>query len=416
MTQSPVDAQADTVPSVGEAIIARRDRYMFRNMRRVGIAVTEARGCEFTDSTGKRYLDLFPGFGSGILGHCHPELVATATEQAAKLWHVGAHIDVESQGLLAEAVANHGFGGRSYIGLSGSEANEAAFKLARLYGRRDGGDRYKILATDRGFHGRGFAAMMATSGDKARKGFEPFLEGFSHVPYNDLDAMAAAVDEKTVGVIVEPIQGEGGVHLPDDGYLAGLRELCDERDLLLICDEVWTGCGRTGQWFAYQHSSVKPDIMTLGKAVGCGFPVSVMCADERIAGLFDVDSYAGVPHITTLAGSCVPTAVSARMFEIVDREGLVQRAQEVGHRLADAFRGLSDKLPIKQVRGKGLFVGLELDDAYPRNAAELQGAALERGLHIGAAGDRVLRLAPPLIVTEDQLDRGLELVADLLRY
>ena len=408
-------AQADRSQSSDDPIIDRRNRYLLNNLRRVGIAVTHAKGSEFTDSAGKRYLDLFPGFGSGILGHCHPELVAVATEQAAKLWHVGADIDVEAQGLLAEAIAQHGFGGRSYIGLSGSEANEAAFKLARLYGRSKGDDRYKIIATHRGFHGRGFAAMMATSGDKARKGFEPFLEGFSHVPYNDLPAMAAAVDDQTVAIIVEPIQGEGGVHPPDDGYLAGLRELCDEHDLLLICDEVWTGCGRTGEWFAYQHSQVKPDIMTLGKAVGCGFPVSIMCADERIAGVFDTDSYQGVPHVTTLTGSCVPAAVSARMFEVVDREGLVDRAREVGGRLAETFRGLSDQLPLKAVRGKGLFVGLELDDEFPRTAPELARTALDLGLHIGSAGDRVLRIAPPLNVTEDELDRGLDLVVEVLK-
>ena len=243
------------------------------NYPRVGITVVEGSGCEFTDSTGRRYLDLFSGFGGTILGHCHPELVAAATEQAGKLWHVGNLLDTEPQTLLAEAIATHGFGGRSSFGHSGSDANEAAFKLVRLYGRRDGGNRYKVIATERGFHGRGFAAMNATSGEKARKGYDPFLEGFSHVPYNDLAAMEAAIDDRTAAIIVEPIQGEGGVHVPDDDYLPGLRALCDRHDLLLIVDEVWTGCGRTGEWFAYQHSGITPDIMTLGKAVGCGLPV-----------------------------------------------------------------------------------------------------------------------------------------------
>ena len=394
--------------------IARRDRYMTLNYPRFGITIAGGQGCEITDSAGKRYLDLFSGHGATILGHCHPELVAAATEQAAKLWHVGNFLDTDPVTLLAEAIARHGFDGRSCFGHSGSDANEAAFKLARLYGRRDGGDRYKVLATDRGFHGRGFAAMNATSGDKARKGYDPFLDGFSHVPFNSLAAMEAAIDAKTVAIIVEPIQGEGGVHVPDDDYLPGLRALCDQHDLLLICDEVWTGCGRTGRWFAHQHADIKPDIMTLGKAVGAGLPVGVMCADERIAELFTLDSYGGVPHASTLAGSCIPMAVSARMFHVIEQEGLVDRARSLGERLMGELRGLSGELPIKDVRGRGLFVGIELDDAYPSSAMELVREALQQGVLLGAAGDRILRVAPPLIVSEAELDRGVEMIANIL--
>ena len=175
--------------------------------------------------------------------------------------------------------------------------------------------------------------MNATAGDKVRRGYSPYLDGFGHAAYNSLDAMAAAIDDETAAIIVEPIQGEGGVHVPDDDYLPGLRALCDEHDLLLISDEVWTGCGRTGNWFAYQHTEIKPDIMTLGKAIGCGLPVSVMCADQRIADLFSVDSYGGVPHASTLAGNCIPMAVSTRMFEIIERDGLVERAKSLGDHL-----------------------------------------------------------------------------------
>lgn len=397
-----------------DPVIARRDRYVTLNYPRFGIAVADGSGCEFTDTTGRTYLDLFSGFGGTILGHCHPELVATATEQAKKLWHVGNFLDTEPQTLLAEAIAERGFGGRSCFGHTGSDSNEAAFKLVRLYGRRDGGDRYKVLATHNGFHGRGFAAMNATSGDRARKGYQPFLEGFAHVPYSDLPAMEAAIDDRTVAIIVEPIQGEGGVNVPDDGYLRGLRELCDRYDLLLICDEVWTGCGRTGQWFAYQHEDMQPDIMTLGKAVGCGLPVSVMCADQRIADLFSIESYGGVAHASTLAGSCIPMAVSARMFEIIDSENLVERAGVLGERLMTALRDLPSALPIKEVRGRGLFVGVEFDESYPHSAPELVRKALAQGVLFGSAGDRVLRVAPPLIVTEAQLDRGVEQIAELL--
>jgi acetylornithine/N-succinyldiaminopimelate aminotransferase len=397
-----------------DATISRRNRYLTANYPRVGITVVEGSGCEFVDSTGRRYLDLFSGFGGTILGHCHPELVAAATEQAGKLWHVGNHLDTEPQTLLAEAIATHGFGGLSCFGHSGSDANEAAFKLVRLYGRRDGGDRYKVIATERGFHGRGFAAMNATSGEKARKGYDPFLDGFSHVPYNDLAAMEAAIDDRTAAIIVEPIQGEGGVYVPDDDYLPGLRALCDRHDLLLIVDEVWTGCGRTGEWFAYQHSGIAPDIMTLGKAVGCGLPVSVMCASERIAGLFSVESYGATPHASTLAGSCIPMAVSARMFEIVERDGLVKRAARLGDQVMTALRDRAGRLPIKEVRGRGLFIGVEFEDGYPRTAADVVGEALDRGFLLGSAGARVLRFAPPIIVSESELERGVELIADLL--
>ena len=397
-----------------DPVIARRDRYMTLNYPRVGVVMAEGRGCELTDTNGKRYLDLFSGFGAGILGHCHPDLVTAATEQAARLWHVGNALDTEPQTMLAERVARHGFGGCSYFCHSGSDANEAAFKLARLYGRRDGGDRYKVIATGRAFHGRGFAAMVATSGDKARRGYQPFLDGFSHVPYNDLAAMEHAIDGQTVAVIVEPIQGEGGVHVPDDRYLPGLRALCDQHDLLLIADEVWTGCGRTGRWFGHQHWEVRPDIMTLGKAVGCGLAVAVMCADQRIADLFSIDSYGGVPHATTLGGNCISMAVAARMFDVIERDGLVGRAASLGDHLTAALQDWMGKLPIQQIRGRGLFIGIELDPAYQPTAPQVAQAALDRGVLLGSAGDRVLRIAPPLVVTEGELDRGVDLIAALL--
>ena len=395
--------------------IERRNRYLTLNYPRFDITIVEGAGCRLVDANGKSYLDLFSGFGGTILGHCHPELIAVATEQASKLWHVGNFLDTEPQTLLAEQIATKGFGGRSCFGHSGSDANEAAFKLVRLYGRQDGRNRYKVLATNNGFHGRGFAAMNATAGDKVRKGYSPYLDGFGHAAYNSLDAMAAAIDDETAAIIVEPIQGEGGVHVPDDDYLPGLRALCDEHDLLLISDEVWTGCGRTGNWFAYQHTEIKPDIMTLGKAIGCGLPVSVMCADQRIADLFSVDSYGGVPHASTLAGNCIPMAVSTRMFEIIERDGLVERAKTLGDHLISALRDLPDTLPITDVRGRGLFVGVELDESYPSTAMDVVRTALDQGVLFGSAGDRVIRIAPPLIVTESELDHGVATLAALLR-
>ena len=397
-----------------EPTISAYDRYMTRNYPRFPVVMTEGRGCRLKDSTGKSYLDLFAGFGAGILGHCHSDLVAAATKQVDKLWHVGNLLHTEPQVRLARQIAEKGFAGVSFLGHSGSDANEAAFKLARLYGQ---GKRHKVIATLGAFHGRGFAAMMATGQEKVRAGFAPYVPGFIHVPYNDLAAMERAIDPETVAIIVEPIQGEGGVNVPADDYLPGLRRLCDEHDLLLILDEVWTGCGRTGKWFAYQHSGIEPDVMTLGKAVGCGLALGVMCCQPRLADLFDTAKQGVVRHATTLGGNCVTAAVSAAMFEVLERDGLVPRAGKLGQMIAQRLRAFGDKTGIVgEVRGKGLFIGVQLQpgDLWFENASDVVKRCLERGLLIGSAQERVLRLAPPLTVTEEELDEGLSVLEEVL--
>lgn len=398
-------------------IIDGHDRFMTLNYPRYPIVIESGRGCRLTDADGKVYLDLFSGFGAGILGHCHPDLVDAATQQAQTLWHVGNLLHTAPQTQLAEHIATKGFGGRSYFCHSGSDANESAFKLARLYGK---GDRYRIISTDNSFHGRGFAAMMATGQTKAREGFEPWIDGFNQVPFNDLDAMRRAVDDQTVAILVEPIQGEGGVNMPDDDYLPGLRALCDERDLLLICDEVWTGCGRTGRYFGYQHWPIEPDIMTLGKAVGAGLGVGVMCAVEKHADVFNAKQHGGVMHATTLGGNCVAMAVSARMFVVIERDGLIERAAALGQTITDRLNQFAKQTGlIKEIRGKGLFLGIELDpdhdDAWFDSGADVVNRCMERGLMINATQDVVLRLAPPLIVTDAEIDEGLTTLEDVLR-
>ncbi|MBI1371721.1 MAG: acetylornithine/succinylornithine family transaminase [Phycisphaera sp.] len=401
--------------SSADPTIERHDRYMTLNYPRLPITMVEGVGCRLTDSNGKHYLDLFSGFGAGVLGHCNPDLVAALTEQATKLWHVGNLLHTEPQTRLAEAIAKHGFGGRSYFCHSGSDANEAAFKLARLYGK---GERHKIIATTNSFHGRGFAAMMATGQDKVRKGFAPYVPGFEHVPYNDLDAMRARIDDQTVAIIVEPIQGEGGINIPDDGYLPGLRKLCDEHDLLLICDEVWTGCGRTGKWFAYQHAGIEPDVLTLGKAIGCGMGVGVMCAGERSAECFDFNHYGGVPHATTLGGNCLAMAVSAKMFDVIERDDLLDRAATLGERMVGRMRVfMTDNPQVTQVRGKGLFIGIQLDTSkgWFENAGDVMKRCLDAGLLIGTAQANVLRLAPPLTVSDDEIDEGLTTLEQVIQ-
>lgn len=394
--------------------ITAHDRYLTLNYPRYPITITHASGSTLTDSTGKTYTDLFAGFGAGILGHCHPDLVAAANDQMNKVWHVGNLLHTEPQTRLAQHIAQKGFNGRSYFCHSGSDANEAAFKLARLHGQNK---RHKIIATNQSFHGRGFAAMMATGQDKVRSGFAPYLPGFEHVPYNDLDAVKHKIDPETIAIIVEPIQGEGGMNVPDPAYLPGLRDLCDRHDLLLICDEVWTGCGRTGKWFAYQHSNIEPDILTLGKAIGCGLPVGVMCANERAAKYFDFNHYGGVPHATTLGGAPVPTAVSAAMFDIIERDNLLARAESLGDEITERWNSLAQSTPaVTRVRGKGLFLAVELNpkNACFDNAFDVVAKALDQGLVINACQQNILRIAPPLNIPTDQLNPALTLLEKLI--
>ena len=403
--------------------IDRHDRFMSLNYTRYPIEMVEGEGCRLRDAEGTPYLDLFSGFGATILGHCHRDLVGAVCEQAAKLWHVGNLLHTEPQTRVAEAIARHGFGGRSFFCHSGADANEAAFKLARLYGNTrptaSGESRFKIISMEQSFHGRSFATMAATGTAKVREGFDPMIEGFERVPYNDLAAVHEAVDARTVAVIVEPIQGEGGVQMPDDGYLQGLRALCDERDILLICDEVWTGCGRTGRLFAHQHWSIEPDIMTLGKGVGGGLAVGVMCAKPPLAELYNSATQGGVKHATTLGGNCISMAAAAAVFDVIERDGLVPHACRVGDAAMQRLNRTAQRCPvIRQVRGKGLFIGIELDlqagGAPFKQVADVVAQCLKRGVLVNGTQQNVLRLAPPLVIAEAELNEGLDVIEQVL--
>ena len=396
-------------------IIERRDRFMMHNYPRYPIVMARGQGCHLYDTEGLEYLDLFAGFGAGLLGHCHPDLVRAVTEQANLLWHPGNLMHTEPQGQLAEAIAKNGFGGQSFFCHSGADANVAAIKLARLYGGESLKKRYKIITTHHSFHGRLFGAMEATGQPAVSAGYEPLLEGFSHAPYNDLDAMANAIDDETVAIMVEPIQGEGGMNIPDEGYLLGLRQLCNDHDLLLICDEVWTGCGRTGRYFAHQHWGVEPDVMTLAKGVGGGLPVAVVCAAPRVAKLFAWSPQHGVRHATTLGGNCLSMKVAATIFEVLERDGLVDRAVVLGRHLVDRLVRLQEKHPcITDVRGLGLFVGMQLDatadGAWFEQPKQVVDRCRELGAILHATKSGAMRVAPPLTITQEQLDRGVDII------
>ncbi|MEM8738593.1 MAG: aminotransferase class III-fold pyridoxal phosphate-dependent enzyme [Planctomycetota bacterium] len=425
MTTTTTSDPAPVIPSGHDStasIIGRHDAHMSINYSRFSIAMVEGSGSTLRDADGKEYLDLFAGFGAPVLGHCHPDLVEAVTEQAKTLWHVGNLFHTEPQTRAAEAISRLGFGGRSFFCHGGADANEAALKLARLYGKAHRGaaagefGRYKVVSCTKSFHGRSFATMGATANPKVREGFGPFLPGYTHVAYNDVAAVEAAVDAETVAVIVEPIQGEGGVHVPDAGYLKALRRLCDAHDLLLICDEVWTGCGRTGRVFAHQHwfepGEKGPDIMTLGKGVGGGLAVGVMCARPEVAELYNAKTQGGVKHATTLGGNLLSMAVTAKLFEVIERDGLAPHAAAVGESAMARLKKFARTCPaIKDVRGRGLFIGVELDPsaegAWFDSAAQVATGCMDRGLLVNATQGEVLRLAPPITITAETMTLGL---------
>ena len=327
-------------------LIERGKRVLVPNYARQPFVMVRGEGSYAWDADGKRYLDLFAGFGGGVLGHCHPALVAAATEQANKLWHVGNTFYTEPQIELAERLNRFAFEGRAFFCHSGVEANEAAVKLARLRGGTKTPARWKIISLTHSFHGRSLAMISATGNPAVRAGFEPEVPGFVRVEAGDFDALARAVDEQTAGILLEPIQGEGGINLHPEGYVQRVRELCDKQELTLIFDEVWTGCGRTGRWFGHQHvrnsagKVIEPDIMTLGKAVGGGLPVGVMFAKPAVADLL-------VPgkHGSTLGGNAICATVSRTVFDVIEREKLVERAAVMGEQ---AMARLKNEPAIRQ--------------------------------------------------------------------
>jgi len=392
--------------------LERAGRVLIGNYGRLPVVMARGQGAHVWDAAGRQYLDLFAGFGGGILGHAHPALVEAASEQARRLWHVGNVYYNEPQIEYAEQLARIAFAGRAFFCHSGAEANEAACKLARLRGHQDGAKRGKILSLANSFHGRTLAMLAATGNAKYRAGFGPEVPGFANIPFGDFDALAAAVDDETCGIIMEPIQGEGGINHHPAEYPARVRELCDQRQLTLIFDEVWTGCGRTGKWFAHQHftgpggAKVEPDIMTLGKAVGGGLPVGVMWARPELAKLL-------VPgtHGCTLGGNGIAMAVAKTIFDVIERENLLERTTLLGEWALARLRG-EPKLQgkVTQVRGRGLFLGIEL--AQPPE--KLVEAAVERGLLINVTAGKVIRLAPPLTIPRDEWERGVNTVIELV--
>jgi len=377
-------------------------RYHANTYGRAPICLVRGEGLRVWDSDGREYLDFTSGLAVVALGHCHPRVTGAIQEAAGTLLHVsnlfGTVVGSEVAATLDRLIG--GPSGRVFFCNSGAEANEAALKLARKYAKeRFSSDRYEVVATRNSFHGRTLATLSATGQEKYQHGFEPLVAGFKHVPYDDLGAMERAIDSRTAAVLVEPIQGEGGVHVPDEGYLPGLRKLCDESGALLIVDEVQTGMGRTGTLWAYEHAGVEPDVMTVAKALANGVPIGAMLARESVATALGPGT-----HASTFGGTPFVASVALATLTTLLEEKLPERAARMGRRLMDGLRGLQSRHPsLGEVRGRGLLIGVEL----ARPAAPLVAACRDQGLLVHSAGEQVLRLAPPLIVDEAACDSAL---------
>ena len=382
-----------------QEILDRFGKYVIPNYTRIPIVFVKGEGSRLWDADGNDYLDLFPGWGVDLLGHCHPKVVAAVREQAGKLLHVANNYYMEPQGVLAEMLATRSFEGQSFFCNSGAEANEAAIKLARLHG---GKDRYKIVTMLDSFHGRTLATVAATGQPKYQAPFEPLLPEFAHAQLNDLDAVKGLVDEKTCAVMTEPIQGEGGINVATDEFLAGLRALCDEMGMLLIFDEVQTGCGRTGHWFGYQAADVVPDVMTLAKGLGGGMAVGGIVAKPEVAKCL-------VPgtHASTFGGNPIACAGAIATIQAIEEEGLLENARQMGDYLRSRLDGMRKEFPfIKEARGRGLMVGMELD----RPGHDIVKRCLEDRLLVNCTHDTVVRMLPSMTLTREEADEGLDII------
>ena len=376
--------------------------YIVPCYNKVPLVLEHGKGTRVWDAHGYEYLDFFPGWAVSGIGHCHRRVTEAIKRQAERLIHVSNNYYHEQQGVLAEEIIRHSFPGKVFFCNSGAEANEAAFKLARKFGNPS---RNEIIAMDRSFHGRTMAAIAATGQKKFREGFEPSMPGFSHVPFNDFESLQRAVTPKTVAIVLEPIQGEGGVHVADAQYLSSLHRLCQDKKLLLIFDEVQTGMGRTGRMFCFKNFGIEPDIMTLAKSLGGGFPIGAMVAKKEIADMLKAGT-----HATTFGGSPLACAASLAVFEAIDKEKLLNNTVIVGSYLFKRLHELKKKHPmIREVRGMGLMAGLELT-LEGKNIYE---ECLKKRLLINCTQGNVLRIMPPLVVKEKEVDRAMEILDEV---
>ena len=390
-------------------IIEQADTCLMPTYARFPVVLVRGQGMRVWDADGRQYLDFLAGIAVCNLGHCHPHVVEAIREQAGRLLHVSNLYYIEPQVRLARLLTECTFADRVFFCNSGAEANEAAIKLARKY-HKDRGDpgRHEIVSATLSFHGRTLATLTATGQEKVRLGFDPLPQGFTYVPYDDPEALEEAVGPRTAAVLLEPVQGEGGVRVPSPGYLRRVREICDVRGALLILDEVQTGVGRTGTFLACEHEGVRPDLVTLAKGLGGGVAIGALLATEAVAQSFGPGS-----HASTFGGNPLATAAAAATVRTVLDEGILDHCRRMGAYLMERLRALTaDNPSVAEVRGRGLLVGIELAGA--RTAADVVAALMDRGFLTGTAGERVVRLAPPLIVEPEEIDALMSALEEVL--
>ncbi|NRD63657.1 aspartate aminotransferase family protein [Corallococcus exiguus] len=392
-----------------ENLIQKAKQHLLQNYKQQPIALVRGQGTRVWDADGKAYLDCIGGIAVCALGHCHPEVVAAAKAQLDTLWHVSNVFYSQPQIDLAAQLTEWAGLPRAFFCNSGAEANEALIKLTRKVMKDRGQpERFEILTFEKSFHGRTLATVTATGQPKYHAGFEPLPQGFRHLPFGDLEAVRRAVGPSTAAILVEPIQGEGGVRMAPPGYFQGLRALCDEKGLLLLVDEVQTGMGRTGQPFGFMHHGIRPDAISIAKALGNGLPMGAMLCREELA----VSLSAGT-HGSTFGGNLVSAAAGNVVLRLMRQPGFLEEVQAKGEYFLAGARALQAALPegrIKAVRGQGLLLGVELDREVAPVIAKLRDA----GMLVNSAGDVTLRFAPPLIITRNELDEALGILQRVL--
>lgn len=383
-----------------DKVVALYDKYIMNTYKRVPFCLEKAKGARVWDIDGKAYLDFFPGWAVSGIGHCHPMVANAIAKQAKKLIHVSNNYYSELQGLLAKKIIEESFPGKAFFANSGAEANEAAVKLSRKYGHDKG--KYQIITMTKSFHGRTLGMISATGQDKVKKGFEPLVEGFIHIPFNDIEALREAVNEKTVAVMFEPIQCEGGINIATPEYMKEVRKLCDEKDIVMILDEVQTGMGRTGEIFCFKNYGVTPDVVTLAKAIGGGVPIGVCVAREKFQDVLTPGT-----HASTFGGSPLVCAAALAVFEAIKKEKLLNNTKKMGAYLKKRLEDFKKKYRfIKEVRSMGLVIGVELSI----KGEDIYKSCLENGLLINCTQDTVLRIMPPMTITKNEADKAISIL------
>ena len=389
-------------------VFEKTESFVMKTYNRFPVVFVKGEGCWLYDDKGKKYLDMLAGIAVCNLGHCHPAVSDAICDQARKLIHVSNLFHIETQAELAELICENSFGEKVFFCNSGAEANEGAIKLARRYGTEKNPEKYEIVAFRQSFHGRTMAAVSVTGQGKYSEGFGPMLTGVKFAEFNNLDSVKEVVSERTAGIIVEPIQGEGGIVPAEEAFLEGLREIADEIDAILIFDEVQTGIGRTGKIFAYQHYGVEPDVMTLAKALGNGVPIGAIVAKGKAADVLKPGL-----HASTFGGNPLVTRAGVEVMRIVSDEGFLREVERKGEYLRKGLEELRDRFPgvIDYVRGKGLMVGA----VCKIPCVDIVKSALEKGLIINCTAGNVLRFVPPLVITEEEIDYGLKILEEVLK-